>query len=88
MEIKRVGLDLAKRVIQLHADDVRDRVVCRRALKPSEVMSFFQDRLPCLIGMEACAQAHDWGRKLSAMGHTVKLMAPHYVKPYVQGQPA
>ncbi len=86
MEIKRVGLDLAKRVIQVHAVDCRERVVCRRALKRDEVLSFFRDRVPCLIGMEACAQAHDWGRRLTALGHTVKLIAAQHVKPYVQGQ--
>lgn len=86
MEISRVGLDLAKRVIQLHAVDGRDRVVCRCSLKPHEVLAFFTDRAPCLIGMEACSQAHDWARKLSALGHTVKLMAPQHVKPYVKGQ--
>lgn len=86
MEIKRVGLDLAKRVIQLHAVDGRERVVCRRALKPDEVLAFFRNRPPCLIGMEACGQSHDWGRKLTALGHSVKLMAPQHVKPYVQGQ--
>ena len=86
MEIKRVGMDLAKRVIQVHGVDGRERIVCRRTLKRDEVLSFFRDRSPCLIGMEACAHAHDWGRRLSAMGHTVKLMAPQHVKPYVQGQ--
>jgi transposase len=86
MEISRVGLDLAKRVIQLHAVDRRERVVSRRAFKRDEVLRFFSGLAPCLIGMEACAQAHDWGRKLSALGHTVKLIAPQHVKPYVQGQ--
>jgi transposase len=86
MEIKRVGLDLAKRVIQLHAVDGAERVVLRRALRRAEVLGFFRDRPPCLIGMEACAGAHDWGRRLTALGHTVKLMAPQHVKPYVQGQ--
>lgn len=86
MEIKRVGLDLAKRVIQLHGVDGLERVVCRRSLRRDEVLAFFRGRAPCLIGMEACAQAHDWGRKLTALGHIVKLMAPQHVKPYVQGQ--
>lgn len=86
MEIKRVGLDLAKRVIQLHGVDRQERISCRRALKPGEVLAFFRDLPPCLIGMEACAQAHYWARKLTALGHTVKLIAPQHVKPYVQGQ--
>lgn len=86
MKISRVGLDLAKRVIQVHAVDGADRVVKRSALKRDEVLRFFQDLPPCTIGMEACAGAHDWGRRLQALGHTVKLMAPHFVKPYVKGQ--
>lgn len=86
MEITRVGLDLAKRVIQVHAVDRHERAVCRRALKRDEVLRFFTGLPPCLIGMEACAQAHDWARKLRGLGHTVKLIAPQHVKPYVQGQ--
>jgi transposase len=86
MQISRVGLDLAKRVIQLHGVDRHERIACRRTLKREEVLSFFRNLPPCLIGMEACAHAHDWARKLTVFGHTVKLMAPQHVKPYVQGQ--
>lgn len=86
MKITRVGLDLAKQVIQLHAVDSHERVVCRRTLKRNELLRFFRDRPPCVIGMEACAGAHHWARELSRLGHTVKLMAAQHVKPYVRGQ--
>lgn len=86
MKITRVGLDLAKQVIQLHAVDDHEQVVCRRALQREELLRFFPDRAPCLIGMEACAGAHHWARELTRLGHTVRLMAAHHVKPYVQGQ--
>ena len=86
MQIKRVGLDLAKRSIQIHAVDYRDRVVAKQSIKREELLSLFADRPPCLIGMEACAGAHYWARQLSKRGHTVRLMAPKHVKPYVQGQ--
>ena len=86
MNISRVSLDLAKRVIQLHAVDATGRAVKRVALKREAALAFFRDLPPCMVGMEACASAHDWGRRLQALGHTPKLMAPHLVKPYVQGQ--
>jgi len=53
-------------------------------LKRADVMTFFAKLLPCLIGMEACGSAHYWARKLAELGHTVKLMAPQFVKPYVK----
>lgn len=86
MEIKRVGLDLAKRSIQIHAVDRHDRAVMKKSLKRSEVLTLFANLPACLIGMEACAGAHYWARELSRLGHTVRLMAPKHVKPYVQGQ--
>lgn len=82
--ITTVGLDLAKNVFQLHGVDERGRAVLRKTLKRAEVMSFFARLTPCVIGMEACGSAHFWARKLSELGHTVKLMAPQFVKPYVK----
>ena len=84
MNITTVGVDLAKNVFQVHGVDERGRPVVRRALKRAEVVHFFSKRVPCLIGMEACGSAHFWARKLTALGHTVKLMAPQFVKPYVK----
>ena len=86
MELKRVGLDLAKNVFQVHGVDGYEVVRCRRQLRRSEVLKFFAGRPPCLIGMEACAGAHYWARELAKLGHTVKLMAPQLVKPYVTSQ--
>jgi transposase len=86
MELKRVGLDLAKNVFQVHGVDRNEEVRCRRQLRRSEVLKFFAGRPPCLIGMEACAGAHYWARELTKLGHTVKLMAPQLVKPYVSRQ--
>lgn len=86
MELKRVGLDLAKSVFQVHGVDAHEVVRCRRQLRRSEVLKFFAGRPPCLIGMEACAGAHYWARELTKLGHTVRLMAPQLVKPYVSRQ--
>ena len=84
MNIKRVGIDLAKQVFQVHGVDGHDKVVLRKQLKRSQVLSFFVTLPPCLIGMEACGGAHYWAREVQKMGHTVKLMAPQFVKPYVK----
>jgi len=84
MNITTIGLDLAKSVFQVHGVDERGKAVSRKALKRAEVMKFFAKLLPCLVGMEACGSAHFWARKLTELGHTVKLMAPQFVKPYVK----
>ena len=79
-----IGLDIAKRVFQVHGVDDRGAVVVRRQLRRSEVLDYFGALAPCLIGLEACATGHHWGRALSRLGHEVRLMAPQYVKPYVK----
>lgn len=84
MNISTVGLDIAKQVIQIHAVDMHGKPVIRKQLKRHQVLPFFANLPPCLIGIEACGGAHDWARRLSALGHTVKLMAPQFVKPYVK----
>ncbi len=84
MKITTVGVDLAKTVFQIHGVDDRGRAVLRKQLKRTEMLSFFANLAPCLIGMEACASAHHWARKLIELGHQVKLMAPQFVKPYVK----
>ena len=82
--ITTIGLDLAKSVFQVHGVDAAGNVVVRRQLKRRYVLPFFQKLPPCLIGMEACASSHHWSRELGALGHTVRLMPPAYVKPYVK----
>jgi len=84
MKITTIGIDLAKNVFQVHGVDERGKAVLRKQLKRKDVASFFANLEPCLIGMEACGSAHYWARKLSALGHTVRLMAPQFVKPYVK----
>lgn len=84
MKITTIGIDLAKNVFQVHGVDARGQTVLKKQLKRDQVTSFFIQLEPCLIGMEACGSAHHWGRQLQAMGHTVRLMAPQFVKPYVK----
>jgi transposase len=79
-----VCVDLAKNVFQVHAIDADGKVLIRRQLRRAEVLKFFAALPPCLVGMEACASAHHWGRELLALGHDVRLMPPAYVKPYVK----
>src|SRR5450756_591375 len=84
--ITTVGLDIAKSVFQVHGVDAGGQVVIRRQLKRRYVLAFFQKLTPCLVGIEACASSHHWSRELQALGHTVRLMPPAYVKPYVKRQ--
>jgi len=86
MKITRIGLDLAKNVFQVHGVDRNERVVVRRRLSRGEVEGFFERLEPCLIGMEACGGAHHWARLFQRQGHTVRLMAPQFVRPYIRNQ--
>jgi len=79
-----IGLDIAKSVFQVHGVDAEGNVILRRQLKRRYVLAFFQKLPSCLVGIEACASAHHWSRELQALGHTVRLMPPAYVKPYVK----
>jgi transposase len=84
MQITTIGLDLAKNVFQVHGANERGKTVLRKQLRREQVAAFFANLPSCLIGMEACGSAHHWARKLQALGHTVRLMAPQFVKPYVK----
>ena len=84
MKVTTVGLDLAKNVFQIHAVDERGKLVVRKQLRRDQMAVFFAKLPPCLVGMEACASAHHWARKLQVFGHTVRLIAPQFVKPYVK----
>ena len=86
MNITRMGIDLAKNVFQLHGVDTHEKVVIRKQLKRAQMLDFFANKSPILIGIEACGGAHYWARELTKLGHTVKLMAPQHVKPYVKSQ--
>jgi transposase len=82
--VTTIGLDIAKSVFQVHGIDAAGQVVIRRQLKRRYVLAFFEKLPPCLIGFEACASSHHWSRELQTLGHTVRLMPPAYVKPYVK----
>lgn len=84
MKITTVGIDLAKNLFQVHGVDERGKTVLKKQLKRDQMMAFFTNLPACLIGMEACGSAHYWANKLQRLGHTVKLMAPQFVKPYVK----
>ena len=84
MNITTIGIDLAKNVVQVHAVNEHGKTVLKKQLKRDQVAAFFVNLQPCLIGVEACGSAHHWARKLESFGHTVKLMAPQFVKPYVK----
>ena len=84
MKITTIGIDLAKDVFQIHGVDNHGKTVLRKQLRRNKMTKFFANLEPCLIGMEACGSSHHWARKLGEFGHTVKLMSPQFVKPYVK----
>lgn len=84
MKITTVGIDLAKNVFQVHAVDEHGKVVLKKQLRRGQVAEFFANLPACLVGMEACGGAHYWARKLQGLGHTVRLISPQFVKPYVK----
>ena len=80
MQISTVGIDLAKRVFQIHGVDQDGNVVLRKQLRRAQVLGFFAKLPPCLVGMEACGTSHHWAREIATLGHEVRLMPPQYVK--------
>jgi len=84
MKITTMGIDLAKNLFQVHGVDELGKTVIKRQLRRDQMAEFFVKLPACMIGMEACGSAHHWARKLQDFGHTVKLMAPQFVKPYVK----
>ncbi|PRY83572.1 IS110 family transposase [Donghicola tyrosinivorans] len=85
-EIAIVGLDLAKRVFQVHGATAAGGVAIHKKLSRAQVLAFFADLPPCVVAMEACATAHYWAREIGALGHTVRLVPPAYIKPFVKRQ--
>ena len=83
-EVSTIGLDIAKSVFQVHGVDSSGAVVIRKRVSRLKLLEFFTALPPCLIGIEACPSAHHWGRELQALGHTVRLMPPSYVKAYLK----
>ena len=84
MHVTTVGLDLAKKVFQIHGIAQDGEVAFNRPLRRAQMLPFFERLEPCLIGMEACGTSHYWARELTKMGHNVRLIPPMYVKPYVK----
>jgi len=84
MKATTIGIDLAKHLFQLHGVDQHGKTILKRQLTRNQMLSFFTDQPLCLIGMEVCGSVHYWANKLQGLGHTVKFMAPQFVKPYVK----
>jgi transposase len=85
MQVTRIGMDIAKQIFDLHGVDRRGKVVLRRTVRRERLLELLAQLTPCTIGMEACGGAHYWHRELSRLGHTVRLLSAHKVKPYVDG---
>src|SRR6201997_1209828 len=83
-EVSTIGLDIAKSVFQVHGVDVDGTVVIRKRVSRAKVLELFSTFPSCLVGIEACPSAHHWSRELRALGHTVRLMPPSYVKAYLK----
>src|ERR1044072_2066033 len=84
MQISTIGLHIAKNVFQVHGIDATENAVVRKHLRRSQVIQFFQDLPPCLVGLEACATSHYWARELAKLGHEVRLMPAKDVKAYIK----
>lgn len=82
--IKVLGIDLAKNVFQLHGTDANGKCVLKKRLSREKLIECMAQLPPCLVGIEACGGAHHWARTFIKMGHTVKMMAPQFVKPYIK----
>jgi transposase len=83
--VARIGVDLAKNIMQLHGVDAAERVVVRKSVSRGKFLAWFVNREPCVIAMEACSSAHFWARRLREMGHDVRLIPPQFAAPYRKG---
>src|SRR6202012_2363451 len=85
-EVSTIGLDIAKQVFQAHGADASGRAVFRKKLTRTKLIEFFRSQPQCVVALEACGGAHKWGREIPKLGHTVRLIPPAYVKPFVKRQ--
>ena len=83
-EFSRIGIDTSKVVFTLHGIDAAGRPVLRINLRRAQMIPFFRKLSPTIVALEACGSSHYWARELAALGHTVRLVPPQYVKPYVK----
>src|ERR1700741_376198 len=83
--VTRIGVDLAKNVIQLHGVDSAGRVVLKKSISRHKFLDYFANLPSCLVAMEACSASHYWARKLRALGHEARLIAPQFAAPYRKG---
>uniref|UniRef100_UPI00313BB0F6 IS110 family transposase n=1 Tax=Rickettsia endosymbiont of Urophora cardui TaxID=3066265 RepID=UPI00313BB0F6 len=84
MEVTTIGIDIAKRIFQIHGVDKNGKTVLKKKLMRDQVLTFMANLPQCLVGMEACGGSSYWAREITKLGHEVKLMAPQFVKPYVK----
>ena len=82
-DVSTIGLDIAKNSFQAHGADASGAVAFRKKLSRGRLLAFFAEQPPCVVAIEACAGAHHWGRELTGLGHTVRLIPPAYVMPFV-----
>ena len=85
MKVTRIGLDIAKQIFELHGVDRHGRVAIRTTLRRERVLEYFSQLPACEVALEACGGAHYWHREISKLGHTVRLLPAHKVKPYLDG---
>ena len=86
MKVTTLGIDLAKNIFRSHGVDGRGTVALRRQVTRRQLLALLANLPSCLVGMEACAGAHYWAREIGKLGHTVRLMSPHFVTPYRKSQ--
>lgn len=84
--VSTIGLDIAKHVFQAHGADASGQAVFRKKITRTKLIDFLASQPRCLVALEACGGAHYWGREISKLGHTVRLIPPSYVKPFVKRQ--
>src|SRR5215469_3415941 len=86
VDIRTLGIDLAKNLFRIHGVDATGKTLVQRQLRRRQLLPFLAQLPACLVGMEACGGAHHWAREIARLGHEVKLIAPAYVKPFVKRQ--
>src|ERR1700731_1382773 len=84
MDVRTLGIDLAKNLFHVHGVDGQGRTVVLRQLRRRQLLPFLAQLQPCLVAMEACGGAHFWAREIAERGHEVRLMSPRFVRPYVK----